>query len=250
MENLLISGAVPLRMKSMITAIELLLALQSRDQTLSQLRADLKAVPLEVEAKRKLVRDSEARLESSKARSKAIEVEKKSLQVEAAAKRDLISKYRGQQLQTRKNEEYTALAHEIENAEKAIVSLEDREIALMEELDTLQPAIEEATRVHTAEKNRIDAHLATLAEKESNLQRRISEVEELRAKATRGIDEDVLDQYDRLFETKNARAVVSLEHDTCTGCHMKVTAQTALAVRSEKTIVSCPHCGRLLHLPA
>jgi predicted nucleic acid-binding Zn-ribbon protein len=65
-----------------------------------------------------------------------------------------------------------------------------------------------------------------------------------------GLDEDLIERYERLFETKNARAVVAVEHDVCTGCHMKVTAQTGLALRSEKEIVSCPQCGRLLHLPA
>jgi predicted nucleic acid-binding Zn-ribbon protein len=31
---------------------------------------------------------------------------------------------------------------------------------------------------------------------------------------------------------------------------MKITAQTSLALRSDKSVISCPQCGRLLHLPA
>jgi predicted nucleic acid-binding Zn-ribbon protein len=75
-------------------------------------------------------------------------------------------------------------------------------------------------------------------------------VQKNRASAVEGIDEELLERYERLFETKNARAVVAVEHDVCTGCHMKITAQTSLALRSDKSIVSCPQCGRLLHLPA
>lgn len=234
----------------MLDAIERLLALQDRDQKLRTLRLELQAVPTEIASKQKLIADSAARLELARTRAKAIEVEKKSLQVEAASKRDQIARYKTQQLQTRKNEEYTALTHEISNVEKLIAQIEDRELALMEEADSLAPEIAAADKTHADEKARLEGQIALLREKEGNLKNRIEEVQKSRASAVEGIDEELLESYERLFETKNARAVVSVEHDVCTGCHMKITAQTSLALRSDKSIVSCPQCGRLLHLPA
>lgn len=234
----------------MLDAIERLLALQDRDQKLRTLRLELQAVPTEIASKQKLIADSAARLELARTRAKAIEVEKKSLQVEAASKRDQIARYKTQQLQTRKNEEYTALTHEISNVEKLIAQIEDKELALMEEADSLAPEIAAADKTHADEKARLEGQIALLREKEGNLKNRIEEVQKSRASAVEGIDEELLESYERLFETKNARAVVSVEHDVCTGCHMKITAQTSLALRSDKSIVSCPQCGRLLHLPA
>lgn len=234
----------------MLDAIERLLALQDRDQKLRALRLELQAVPTEIASKQKLIADSAARLELARTRAKAIEVEKKSLQVEAASKRDQIARYKTQQLQTRKNEEYTALTHEISNVEKLIAQIEDKELALMEEADSLAPEIAAADKTHADEKARLEGQIALLREKEGNLKNRIEEVQKNRASAVEGIDEELLESYERLFETKNARAVVSVEHDVCTGCHMKITAQTSLALRSDKSIVSCPQCGRLLHLPA
>ena len=234
----------------MLDAIERLLALQDRDQKLRTLRLELQAVPTEIASKQKLIADSAARLELARTRAKAIEVEKKSLQVEAASKRDQIARYKTQQLQTRKNEEYTALTHEISNVEKLIAQIEDKELALMEEADSLAPQIAAADKIHADEKARLEGQIALLREKEGNLKTRIEEVQKSRASSLEGIDEELLESYERLFETKNARAVVSVEHDVCTGCHMKITAQTSLALRSDKSIVSCPQCGRLLHLPA
>jgi predicted nucleic acid-binding Zn-ribbon protein len=235
---------------AMLEAIEKLLALQDRDQKLRNLRMELQAVPTEIAAKQKLIADSAARLELARTRAKAIEVEKKSLQVDAASKRDQIARYKTQQLQTRKNEEYTALAHEISNAETVISKIEDKELQLMEEADSLAPEISAADKVHQEEKTRYESQIALLREKEGNLKIRIEEFEKSRTAALEGIDEDLLESYNRLFETKNARAVVAVEHDVCTGCHMKITAQTSLALRSEKSVISCPQCGRLLHLPA
>jgi predicted nucleic acid-binding Zn-ribbon protein len=234
----------------MLEEIEKLLALQDRDQKLRTLRLELQAVPNEVASKQKLIADSAARLELSRTRAKAIEVEKKSLQIDAAAKRDQISRYKTQQLQTRKNEEYTALSHEISNAEKIISGIEDKELALMEEADSLAPEIAAADKIHADEKARMEGQIGLLREKEGNLKKRIEEVQQSRAAALEGIDEELLERYERLFETKNARAVVAVEHDVCTGCHMKITAQTSLALRSDKSVISCPQCGRLLHLPA
>lgn len=240
---------MPVQDAAMLEVVENLLALQDRDQRLKTLRQELQAVPTEIASRQKLITDAAGRLEASKSRAKAIEVEKKSLAVEADAKRAQIDRYKTQQLQTRKNEEYSALAHEIEAAEKQITAIEDKELVLMEEAESLAPAITEAEKTFASEKSRLEGQIATIKEKEGNLSTRITDLEKDRTAATQGIDEDLLERYDRLFQTKNARAVVPVEHDVCSGCHMKVTAQTSLALRSDKELVSCPQCGRILHLP-
>lgn len=234
----------------MLAVIEKLLTLQDTDQRLRSMRQELDAVPGAIASRNQLIDESAARLEESRARSKAIEVEKKTLQVEAASKREQIARYRTQQSQTRKNEEFTALAHEIERAEGDVSGIEDRELALMEEAEALRPAIREAEEAFAAEKSRHEENIASLRGKEGNLRERIAETEAARPRLLEGIDEDMLERYERLFRAKNGRAVVEVEHDVCGGCHMKITAQTGLALRSGKSVVSCPQCGRILHLPA
>jgi predicted nucleic acid-binding Zn-ribbon protein len=234
----------------MIEDIEKLLALQDKDQRLRTFRVELNALPGEKAAKERLIAEAAARLETARTRAKEIEVEKKSLQIDAASKREQINKYKTQQMQTRKNEEFTALAHEIEGAGKIVSQLEDREIELMEEAELLKPRILSAEQTHAAEKSKYEAQIAALAEKDANLKTRISELEEARKKSAAELDEDLLERYERLFETKHGAAVVGLEHEVCTGCHMKVTTQTAVELRAEKSIVSCPQCGRILFTPA
>ena len=233
----------------MLEAIEKLLALQDRDQRLRTLRLELQSIPLEIASKQKLVEDAASRLQTARSRSMAIEVEKKALEVEIAAKRDQISRYKNQQLQTRKNEEYSALSHEIAAAERAISAIEDKELVLMEEAEGLAPQLAAADKAHAQDKAKYDSQITTIREKEGNLKSRMDEMTAGRVALLEGIDEDLIERYERLFETKNARVVVPVEHDVCTGCHMKVTAQTSLALRSDKSIVSCPQCGRILHLP-
>jgi predicted nucleic acid-binding Zn-ribbon protein len=234
----------------MLDVIEKLLALQDRDQRLRAFQTELSHIPDERKSREKQIADSAARLELSKTRVKQIEVDKRNLEGEAQTKRDAIARYKQQQLQTRKNEEYAALAHEIEAAEKSIFSIEDRELELMDEAETLKPAVAEAEKVHEAEKAKIEQILASLTEKKTNLEARITELKNDRTRLTEGIDEDVLERYERLFKTKQGSAVVPLEHEVCMGCHMKVTSQTAIQVKAQKDVVHCPQCGRMLYLPA
>jgi predicted nucleic acid-binding Zn-ribbon protein len=234
----------------MLDVIEKLLALQDRDQRLRAFQTELSHIPDERKSREKQITDSAARLELSKTRVKQIEVDKRNLEGEAQTKRDAIARYKQQQLQTRKNEEYAALAHEIEAAEKSIFSIEDRELELMDEAETLKPAVAEAEKVHEAEKAKIEQILASLTEKKTNLEASITELKNDRTRLTEGIDEDVLERYERLFKTKQGSAVVPLEHEVCMGCHMKVTSQTAIQVKAQKDVVHCPQCGRMLYLPA
>jgi predicted nucleic acid-binding Zn-ribbon protein len=234
----------------MLDVIEKLLALQDRDQRLRAFQTELSHIPDERKSREKQIADSAARLELSKTRVKQIEVDKRNLEGEAQTKRDAIARYKQQQLQTRKNEEYAALAHEIEAAEKSISSIEDRELELMDEAETLKPAVAEAEKVHEAEKAKIEQILASLTEKKTNLEASITELKNDRTRLTEGIDEDVLERYERLFKTKQGSAVVPLEHEVCMGCHMKVTSQTAIQVKAQKDVVHCPQCGRMLYLPA
>ena len=228
--------------------IRKLLALQDRDQRLRAFRLEQEVIPREKAAKERLIADAADRLDKARTRAKQIEVEKKSLEGEAAAKREQIARYRVQQMQTRKNEEFSALSHEIEGVEKLISGIEDHEIELMEEAESLRPQIIAAEQACASEKTKYEAQIAALAQKADNLKSRIEDVEATRATCLVEIEEDLLERYQRLFNTKNGAAVVSVEHEVCTGCHMKVTTQTIVALKSHKDVVSCPQCGRILFL--
>ena len=153
---------------AMLDVIEKLLTLQDRDQRLRSFQSELAHLPEERKTREKQIADSSAQLDQAKVRAKEIEIEKRNLEMEARAKRDTIARYKQQQLQTRKNEEYAALAHEIEAAERAVTALEDRELDLMEDLEKLTPQIAAAERMHADERNKLEHLLTALDTKKSN----------------------------------------------------------------------------------
>jgi len=227
--------------------IDQLLTLQDRDQRIKALKTELKNVPLErKEFDAKLALASTG-AEKSKAHMLALEVEKKRLEVESAGKREQIGKFKTQQMQTRKNEEFQAFTQQIEHFEQEISKLEDRELEIMEAMEAHKPVLAAAERAAADAKALVARQIADLDERAAALNAQLKEAESTRADLTTGIDEDLLDQYNRLFASKNGQAVVLLEHEVCTGCHMKLTTQTVANVRAQKHLVRCEQCGRILY---
>ncbi len=232
----------------MLAQIEQLLILQDRDRKIRSLKLELKLAPGERKDFEDRLAASAKQLEAEKLKGKEFEVERKKLEIDAQAKRDMIAKYNIQKFQTRKNEEFQALTNEVKRFEDEISKLEDRELELMESTDQ-QKAVIAAAEKSTAD---VKAHVArqaqNLDEKLGAIATQLSELENDRAKLAEHVDEDLLDTFNRLFNSKGDNAVVALEHDVCTGCHMKITAATAARVRAAREVTHCEQCGRILYL--
>lgn len=235
----------------MVEILEKLLLLQERDQRLQTFLHEINSVPAEKALLQRELDTAQRTLENDKARATQIEVERKRLEVEADGKRTQIAKYQTQQLETRKNEEYTALKHEIERAQSDINTIEDRELELMQEFEDLKPVIAAADSKYNTEKNRVANLMKVADEKVGVLQGRADELKVERdaiAEEVKSSDDDLFELYEKLFRTKAGRAIVPLEGNHCSGCHMTVTPATLRDAKVGTTVVSCEQCGRIVYV--
>ncbi|HEX5398810.1 MAG TPA: C4-type zinc ribbon domain-containing protein, partial [Verrucomicrobiae bacterium] len=151
------------------------------------------------------------------------------------------------QLQTRKNEEYRALAHEIETCKKEINQIEDQEIELMEQAEAAQKEVVRATTELNQAKKLVEAQVAELDRREANLKQELTELQAGRADLAAAVDETSRTRYERLLKSKGDNVIVGVQHGVCGGCHMKLPAQILVDCRAQKEIVSCNSCGRILY---
>lgn len=231
----------------MLPALEKLIVLQHCDQQIRDVALALEALPREKDTCERDAAKAAQRLDAAQESRRQLEKELKKLDGDILAKKDQIARYKTQQLETRKNEEYAALLHEIDVATKIIGEIEERQLELMEKMDGLAQDLETAQAAHDVELKRIGKILSTLDGRRENLNKRREELLQQRPTLTEGIEEDLLDHYDRLFKSKGGSVIVPIENNVCMGCHMKVTTQTVLAARAEKEIISCSQCGRILY---
>ena len=94
--------------------IEKLLVLQDRDRRILRVSQELAHIGPERDDLHAKAKATQGSLEIAKPRVKQIESDRKQRDLEIEGKKSQIEKYLNQQLQTRKNEEYKALTHQID----------------------------------------------------------------------------------------------------------------------------------------
>jgi len=224
-----------------------LLVLQDRQQKIKQIQIEVETLPLQKKSLEAQLAASVAGVEVLKQKARKVEMDRKKLELDVGTRTESISRLKTQQYQTRKNDEFQAIGHEIERYENEIRKIEDEELELMIEADKLKADLGVEEKKAATVKESVARQTADLEVKSKILESRLEELMKERAEIGGKIDEDLLGRFERLFKSKGDAVVVPLEHEVCTGCHMKVTTQTAHRAKAGKEIVSCENCGRILY---
>ena len=229
--------------------LEQLLILQDRQQKIRQIENEIKNLPLQRKHLEVQLADSATALEAIKLKARQLEVDRKKLELDVGTRTESINRLKTQQYQTRKNDEFQAMGHEIQRYEDEIRKLEDQELELMEQGDKLKVEVSTEEKKAAATKDSITRQMNDLGEKSKALETRLGELSKERAGLAEKMDEDLLDRFERLFVSKGDSAIVAVEHGFCTGCHMRLTTATVNAAEAGKEIVNCEQCGRILFVP-
>jgi len=231
----------------MLDVVEKLLILQDRDRKLHRLKGELSHIAPERQMFQARAAEAQAALEQAKTRVKQTESDRKALELEVEGKKQLIERYANQQLQTRKNEEYRALAHEIETCKADIFKIEDQEIALMEQAEVAQQEVARATQAANQARKLMEDQLGQLAAREQNLKRELAELETNREDLAAAVDESARARYERLLRSKGENVVVGVQHGVCGGCHMRLPPQLLVQCQAQQELIACSNCGRILY---
>lgn len=231
----------------MLPEIEQLLIVQDRDQKIKAHQVELNSVPLERQRVEQTLKSKSDAFDQIKLRGKEIEVHRKKLELDANSRRDTIAKYKIQQSQTRKNEEFQTIGQLIARLEQEIEQIEDEEIVLMEQGEVASREIQQAEAELKASRTQAEQQLAALSKKQEALEQRLRETAAERETLAAAIDPDLLSRYQRLFTSKNGNPIVQVEHEVCMGCHMKNTTTTVHRAKLAREIVYCEQCGRILY---
>lgn len=231
----------------MSPAIQALLVLQDRDRRLRGMTEDLERIPKEeARAKERLAGD-QAAVKKAREELMANEVEIKKVELDVGTRRTTIARLKTQQFETRKNDEYTALGHEVTRYEKEVDELETKELELMEKADALRGTLNAADQSLAKTQQRVDEDLQQLTERRKRVADEATELRAEREKLAAQAPEAQLPLYERLLKTKNGIAIVPAVAGKCSGCHIKLVASTMVKVNSGMDGVQCESCGRLLY---
>ena len=231
-----------------LTPIEKLLILQDRDRKIKQLSKESDDIP----AHKALI---DTRLNQHRANLKAAHDElmkrtsdAKQIDLEIETQKQRILKLREQQNNIKTNEEYKAIEREITNIQTAITTLEDKEIVVMEDGETVKARMRELEKVLKDAESVVGTDMTSLDERLKIIQAEVTELKSARAVQAAEIDPDWLSRYERIFKHTGDYGLVPLDkHGSCGGCHMKLPPQLVQDAKRGTAMISCSYCGRILY---
>jgi predicted nucleic acid-binding Zn-ribbon protein len=199
-----------------------------------------------------------ASLERRRAASKEeLDKTKEALQTAQKSRRDRdkdlevgvqkVEKLKARTSEIKTNKEYQALLKEIEAAEQENKAIEDEILVLMEQIDMA------AASITAAEKKARDDEETIVAEQKEHeaafaqLEEELKEAERQRQETAARIDPMVLAQYQKLLASKAGIAIAEARGESCSGCYMSIPPQVFVNVKKNSSIITCPHCGRILY---
>jgi uncharacterized protein len=229
--------------------IDRLWALQSLDEQALAVRSVLARFPEQRRELEHRVVESRQQLEQAKARLGEAQKQRRDLERQAGAIGEQERHFQQQLPAIKKNEEYTALLHEIEGARRKRSEIETQVLLRMEEEELEQherPVLEQALKAaegQAAERAKlIDAEEAGEQQKLGALEaRREAHVRELPA-ATRA-------RYERVHTSRDGRAVVAILKGACGGCYRTLPPAVLQEARRRDRMMSCEGCGRIIIWP-
>lgn len=228
--------------------IEKLLIVQNKDLILQKLVTEIQRIPQERALLENLIQKEEEAIELAKADLNAKEVEKNDLDVQVKAKESDIQRFKNQQLEVKKNEEYRALTLQIEQAESDISKFEEREIELMYAIDSARELFDQS-KVEIQERiERQNQQIIQLEQRLSQLKQdaELAKVDFDESRST--IDPEVLESYDRASkQTKRPPYITKISQNICEGCHLKVSNEVLSLSNSSEELVFCDQCSRIVY---
>ena len=150
--------------------LEQLLVLQDRQQKIRQIQTEIGTVPLQRKNLESQLATSAAGVEALKQKARQTEIDRKKLELDAGTRTESITRLKTQQYQTRKNDEFQAIGHEIERYENEIRKIEDEELELMVEADKVKGDLAAEEKKAATVKESIGRQITDLDEKSKVLQ--------------------------------------------------------------------------------
>ena len=230
----------------MLPEIENLLRLQEADKEIRRLQDEIAELPKRVAAIEHKLADTKLQLEKAQAAIKADEGARRKYDTAITDLRGKISKYRDQSLDVKTNDQYKALLHEIQFAEKEIAATEDKILELMVNADARDKEVKAAQADLKAEAAEIEKEKEEARKRTAYDEKQLAEWRAKRDQVRAGVNEDLLRHYERVSKFRGS-GISEVRDHKCMACQVMLRPQIYNDVRTGQQTVVCDSCQRVLY---
>lgn len=144
--------------------------------------------------------------------------------------------------------ELQALQEQVASLQRRIGELEDQELELMVARDPLDEEASAIAAEQAVLADRAEAIATRITVAEAEIDAELAQEASARTEAAAAVADDLLAEYEALRSQLGGVGVARLEHGTCQGCHMKLSAVELDRIKGlpADARVHCEDCGRIL----
>jgi uncharacterized protein len=230
----------------MLPDIENLLKLQEADKEIRRLQDEIAELPKRVAVIEQKLAGTKAQLEKAQASIKTDEAARRKYETAITDLRGKISKYRDQSLDVKTNDQYKALLHEIQFAEKEIATTEDKILELMVNADSRDKEVKTAQAELKAETAEIEREKEQARQRTAEDEKLLAEWRAKREGLRGSVGEDLLRHYERVSKFRGS-GISEVRDHKCMACQVMLRPQTYNEVRAGTNTVVCDSCQRILY---
>jgi hypothetical protein len=225
--------------------MKLLWQLQEVDHALAGLEGRLSGYDERIATMTRETQETEARIATLQEELAGRGREREKYQRDVERHRRMIRQAKEKLTQIKNNKEYFAAAKEIEYNEKDVKEIETNLMQLLEAVEGIAAELTELTAKRDEQYAGIERCRAELAVRTQEVDAELASCRKRRAELEARVDRRILRRYDRV-RTRFADAVVKVENEACTGCHVSLPPQVYINLLKGEEFMDCPNCMRIL----
>lgn len=195
--------------------------------------------------------DIKTSIDEKKARIKKMKVEQSQIELEIETRNQSISRLEVQRFETKKNEEFTAMGHEIHHYQDEVDELETELLSKLDIIEKLEKKFQSEFELATKMRPQIEQELELFKQKLANAKAEVVELESAIAHLEKKLPEETTQHWHRLIKNKAGLKNVVLFNaaaNLCPACNMNVQPQVKIDIAHDENLVMCPSCSSFLYL--
>ncbi len=227
--------------------LKALVELQKKDNEINDLKKSLEIIPGQIAAGQQELEATKDELNTLQAEIDSLKKQRNQLEQDAKAEADHMAKTKSKLPTVKTNKEYTAILHETDAIKAKITEIEDRELEVMELLDTNEREIPGLEAEFKGEEEQFNQYKQQKETEQARARQELEEAQSQRTGLAKDIDPKFVSHYDKVCKSRENLAVVMIKGETCQGCFQNLQPQVALEVRTGEKLHHCQSCDRFLY---
>jgi len=225
-----------------------LVNLQEVDSEIYALKNEKEAKPIEIKAIQSSFEAKKLNLAQLETKSLDLQKQRKEKELDLGSKEEAAKKLQGQLYSLKTNKEYQIMLQQIQDAKADGELVEEKILILFEETDNVKKEIaQENIKIKEEEKAFLEQN-KLIQIRIAEIDERLAVLESTRKQLTPGLDPKTFSQYERILNSRDGLAIVSVIDNSCAGCNMNVPPQVINLIRMYESIVTCEVCNRILYI--